>query len=67
MGAENQVKICVYCEEPLNNKIFGLTCVCDKCYRKSYAREKANYTASGHFYPWTIDGRLRKQPVRRIN
>ena len=57
---------CSTCGIGFDKSSFGLTTTCDKCYRKIYAKTKANYKASGHFYPWTIDGRLRKPPVRRI-
>jgi len=56
----NGEKICIYCKKLLVNKQFGLTLVCDKCYRKNYNKTVANYRASGHKYPWTIDGRLKK-------
>ncbi len=65
--SERKNKICVYCKEEITKKknIFRLTYCCDQCYRKSYAAEKANYAASGHFYPWTIDGKLRTPPRRK--
>jgi len=50
---------CIWCGEDYERSSFEQTLCCDKCFRKSYAATKANYKASGHRYPWTIDGRLR--------
>lgn len=57
---------CETCGQGYDKTIFGLTHKCNDCYRKDYRKIKQNYADSGHFYPWNIDGSMRKQPVKVI-
>ena len=57
---------CVDCKKGYDKSSFGLTFKCDKCYRKVYRKIKQNYADSGHWYPWNIDGSMRKQPVKKV-
>ena len=57
---------CIDCGRIFSNSQFGLTVLCNYCYRVRYWKTRNNYRDSGHWYPWNIDGTLRKWPGKKL-